>query len=174
MKNLLLLIETLLDLIKKKESYPNMFVLRNWDYGLDDKITGIIERDGKTYFYALEKELGVSRDTLNDHLKTMEQQEIIKKDEVLGERGKKYVRLTLKTIQEKKRGIFEGIKRVKSNKNTIVTEKRILTMFILSNAMLGFQLKKSSTTRVGGIPSVKGHGRYSLRSVEGTKSSLII
>jgi DNA-binding HxlR family transcriptional regulator len=149
-----------------------MFVLRNWDHSYDDKIINVIERDGKTHFYHLWDKVFVrkiSKDTLNDHLKAMERQEIIKKDSF--EVGKKrYITLTLKTIQERKRGIFEGVKRVKLHKNTLVKEKRILTMFVLSNAMLGFQLKKSSNTQIGSIPSVKG-GKYSLRSVEGTTSA---
>ena len=57
-----------------------MFLLRAWNSDLDEEIIRILENEGKTYFYHLWKELGVSKRTLNDHIKRMEDQEIIEKD----------------------------------------------------------------------------------------------
>lgn len=149
-----------------------MFALRNWDHSLDDKIIKVIERDGKTTFYYLWEEIfgeKVSRDTLNDHLKIMEEQEIIKKDPLeTFEIGKKrYIRLTHKTKRERKRGIFEGVKS-KGEANSLIRDKRILIMFILSNAMLGFHFKRSSHRRPGDVPSLKGPVGYSMRTLGGT------
>jgi hypothetical protein len=96
----------------------------------------------------------------------MEKQEIIKKDPL--EIGKKrFIRLTLKTKRERKRGIFQGVKS-KGETNSIIRDKRILIMFILSNAMLGFSFKKSTHPHIGDVPSLKGSQGYSMRALEGT------
>lgn len=110
-----------------------MFLLRNWDHELDDNILNIIERDGKSLFYKLGEEIGVSRKTLNNHLHMMREQGIIEwleKDQGFHAGKKRYLIITEKTKIEKKLGIYEGV-RSNEEKKRLEHTKEIKTKKLL-------------------------------------------
>jgi DNA-binding MarR family transcriptional regulator len=105
-------------------------LMRIWDNALDERIIRIIENnDGKSYFYQLEKEMGVSRKTLNVHLKRLERQNTIEKDPNPQIGKKRYIRLTFKAILRKSLGILEGAH--SGNMSPTRNKKLIRLLFVM-------------------------------------------
>lgn len=68
----------------------------------------------------------ISRRTLNEHLKRLEEQEIIHKDENPQIGKKRYIRLTSKAILKKSLDILEGV----NPKNVTIRHKKLLRLII--------------------------------------------
>lgn len=133
-------------------------MVRVWDNALDERIIHEIEGNGgRTHFYHLWNVSRINKTTLNEHLKRLETQDIIQKDENPQMGKKRYIRLTDKAILKKSLDILEGLK-----SKEITKRHKKLIMLILgmtTNSYVGHIKSDGSINR----------GEYS----RGLKSDLI-
>ncbi len=123
--------------------------MRVWNKAIDEKIVRDLENNGgKTHYYHLLKTFGMSSKTLNEHLKRLEEQEIIHKDEFqIGK--KRYIRFTPKAILK----ILLGILEVKP-KNVTMRYKKVILLILgtISKSYVGHVNSDGSLRESGHIP----------------------
>jgi DNA-binding HxlR family transcriptional regulator len=109
--------------------------VRAWDKSLDEKIISELEHGGKTHFYHLWKILQASRNTLNKHLKKLEDQEVIAKDDNPKIGKKRYIRLTDKAILRKSLHILEQVQ----PRNVTMRHRKLILLILemIGNSYVG-------------------------------------